>query len=628
MPSREDLFKGFTIGDWEVLPARGMLRQADVEIHPEPKVFEVLMTLAQRDGDLVTRDELVDDVWAGRPTSDEPVNRCLSQLRGHLQDRQRPHQYVETLQRRGYRLMQKVELHAQQALQVEPTSSAGLRQWKFVAAVLALGFLGTVLLSMREPIVDPAVSSVALLPIENLSGDPANEYIVEGIKNVLASRLSELPNLRIKNTRVNYALEPAEIARRLDVDSVLSGAVQLEAETLKVTYLISRGADNVTIGSGEVNGDLDRIFSLQQRLATAVQNDLIGGSAPQLITEYTPDSGAYNSYLRGMYGRGLYEFEHRGEGDSLENAIAYFQESIRRDESFGPAYLSLATAYALLHRYRDAPAVETNRLAIETVEIGVALDENLRDAAGAIYGAVYQQQKRWAQSEAAYQQAISAQVVDSNAFNWYSRMLASVGRLDDALTQALAAVAIDPDNAVNNSRVAIVYTWLGMSDEAHEYFKRSRDLGFAGTTHLLAYALLLARDNRVAEARDIAIAATESGGSYDAWVDPVFAAFADPLKEDAALRALDVASQNGTVTPTVEFVARARFGDADGAMLIARRLEGVGELFEMDLLYIPEIQPLRDHADFMPLLEKLGVVEYWGQADCRWDGQKASCNSS
>ena len=628
MPSKEDLFKGFTIGDWEVLPARGVLRQADTEIHPEPKVFEVLMALAQRDGDLVTRDELVDEVWGGRPTSDEPVNRCLSQLRGHLQDRRRPHQYVETLQRRGYRLMQPVELHAAQASLVEPASSTGLRQWKIVAAVLALGFLGTVLLSMREPMVDPVVNSVALLPIENLSGDPANSYIVEGIKNVLASRLSEIPHLRIKNTRVNYALEPSEIARRLDVDSVLSGAVQLEADTLKVTYLISRGADNVTVGSGEVNGNLDGIFSLQLRLATAVRNDLIGGSAPQLITEYTPDSGAYNSYLRGMYGRGLYEFEHRGEGDSLENAIAYFQESIRRDKSFGPAYLSLATAYALLPRYRNAPVVETNRLAIETVEIGIALDEKIRDAAGAIYGAVYHQQKRWAQSEAAYQQAISAPVVDSNGFSWYSRMLASVGRLDDALTQALAAVAIDPDNAVNNSRVAIVYTWLGMSDEAHEYFKRSRELGLAGTTHLLAYALLLTRDGRVTEARDMAIAALESGGSYPAWIDPVFAAFADPLREDSALRALDVASQNDTVTPIVEFVARARFGDVDGAMRIARRLEGVGELFEMDLLYIPELQRLRNHAEFMPLLEELGVVEYWEQANCRWDGQKANCDSS
>ncbi|MBT8066967.1 MAG: winged helix-turn-helix domain-containing protein, partial [Gammaproteobacteria bacterium] len=87
MPEKEDLEKGFTIGDWDVLPGRGVLRRGEHEERPEPKVFAVLLSLAGRDGELVTRDELVDEVWDGRPTSDEPVNRCLSQLRGHLDDR-------------------------------------------------------------------------------------------------------------------------------------------------------------------------------------------------------------------------------------------------------------------------------------------------------------------------------------------------------------------------------------------------------------------------------------------------------------------------------------------------------------------------------------------------------------
>jgi DNA-binding winged helix-turn-helix (wHTH) protein/TolB-like protein len=623
MWSKEELFEGFTIGDWEVLPARGLLRQGDNEVHPEPKVFEVLMALAQRDGDLVTRDQLIEAVWDGRPTSDEPINRCLSQLRGHLNDRQRPHQYVETLQRRGYRLMQPVVLHAQTAEPSVPeVTGAVLRQWKIVAAVLAAGFLGTIVLSMREPAIEPPIRSVAILPIENLSGDPANQYIVDGIKNVLAGRLAEIPDLRIKNTRVNYDMEPSEIAIQLDVDTVLTSAVQLQGETLKVTYLISRGRDNVTIGSGEVNGNVDGIFALQQRLAKSIHADLSGASAPQLITRYTPDSVAYNSYMRGMYA-----LEHRGESDNLENAITLFQESIGRDRFFGPAYLSLATAYALLPRYRNAPVAETNRLAVQTVEMGVAVDANIGDAAGAIYGSVYHQQKRWAESEAAYLQAISADVVDSNAFNWYSRMLASVGRLDDALTQALAAVAIDPDNAVNNSRVAITYTWLGMSDKAHEYFRRSDDLGLVYPTHQLARALLLFREGRIDEARDVAIAATGMDGDHAEWVDPVFAAFADPLQVDAALSVLQETTDGSSIEPTVEVIARTLFGDIDGAMAIARRLQGVGELFEMDLLYIPELQPLREHPDFMPLLKSLGVIDYWSQADCQWTGTKATCTS-
>jgi hypothetical protein len=164
-----------------------------------------------------------------------------------------------------------------------------------------------------------------------------------------------------------------------------------------------------------------------------------------------------------------------------------------------------------------------------------------------------------------------------------------------------------------------------MSDKAHEYFKRSEDLGLMYPTHQLARALLLLREGRIDEARDVAIAATAVDDGYADWVDPVFAAFADSLRIEAGLRALNA---NGTpIEPTVEVIARTRFGDIDGAMATARRLQGVGELFEMDLLYIPELQPLREHPDFMPLLESLGVTNYWAQADCQWTGTKAICGS-
>jgi len=623
MYTKEDLFEGFTIGEWEVLPGQGVLRRGEQEERPEPKVFAVLISLASHDGNLVTRDDLVNEVWEGRPTTDEPINRCLSQLRGHLDDRQLPHEYVETLQRRGYRLMKPVELHKQ--ADASPTSAApeprpSLRLWKLVAAVMAIGFLVTIVLTMRPSGPDPEIRSIAVLPIDNLSGDPANQYIVDGIKNVLARRLSEIPELAIKNTRVKYDEEPSEIAERLEVDSVLSGAVQLQGSMLKVTYLVSRGEDNVTIGSGEVNGDLDSIYSLQERLARAVRDELTGSGAPELITSYTPNSDAYNSYMRG-----LYALEHRGEMNNLEIAIELLQESIALDEYFGPAYLALATAYAVMPYYRNMPITESDRAAIETVEMGVAVDSSIEDAAGLIYGSVYHKQKKWLESEAAYRRAISANVVDSNAFNWYSRMLASVGRLDDSLARALAAEAIDPDSGVINSRVAIVQTWLGNSEKAHEFFRRANNLGEKGATHQLAYALLLIRDGQFEKAEEMAVAGMSMAGFGTDWIKPVFAAFADPSLSGPALQALDRASRDRMVGPLVQVTARTMLGDIGGAMDVARQLEAPGEWFHMDLLFTPELQPLRDHREFLPLLERLGVVAYWRESGCAFDGRKATC---
>jgi DNA-binding winged helix-turn-helix (wHTH) protein/TolB-like protein len=633
MPTEEDLFKGFTIGEWEVLPGKGILRRGEVEERPEPKVFDVLISLAKRDGNLTTRDDLIDDVWDGRPIGDEPINRCLSQLRGHLGDRDRPHQYVETLQRRGYRLMKPVELHEPSgAPELSSELSAGsgpsLRLWKIVAAVMALGFLATIALTMRPLGSGTELRSIAILPIDNLSGDISNQYIVDGIKNVLARRLSEIPDLVIKNTRVTYDEEPSQIAELLEVESVLSGAVQLQGSTLKVTYLVTRGEDNVTIGAGEVDGELDRIFSLQERLATAVRNELTGSATPDTIASYTPDSEAYNRYLRGIYA-----LEHRGETNNLERAVELFQESIKLDERFGPAYLALATAYAVMPYYqyavtpyyRNLPVAETDRAAIQTVETGIEVDKNIEDAAALIYGSVYHKQKRWYESEAAYRRAISSKVVDSNAFNWYSRMLASVGRLDEALMQALAAEAIDPDNGVINSRVAIVHTWLGNSEQALEFFRRANDLGEKGATHQLANALLLIRDDRFKEATSIAMTASQMAGVSTDWVEPVFAAFANPSLAGPALQALDQAPRDRTVGLLIQVTARTMLGDVSGAMDFARQLEEPGEWFQMDLLFTPELKPLRDHPEFMPLLERLGVVSYWQESGCTYDGTKAIC---
>lgn len=621
MPAKEDLLKGFTIGDWKVFPGRGVLRRGSHEERPEPKVFEVLLSLAIRDGELATRDDLVNEVWGGRATSDEPINRCLSQLRGHLGDRARPYQYVETLQRRGYRLMKPVELHeASRSTEAPPPSGARLRLWRIVAAVMALGLLASVVLTSRPWGGDDEIRSIAVLPIENLSGDPANEYIVDGIRNVLARQLSEIPELTVKTTRIQYDEEPSQIAKRLEVDAILSGAVQLQQSALKVTYLVSRGRDDVTIGSGEVNGELAGIFALQEELANEVRKDLSDAPSADADVAYSPNADAYNRYIRGIYA-----LDHRGEDDNLETAIRLFQESIRLDENFVPSYLSLATAYALLHYYRDVPVLETDRAAIQTVERGIAIDPGIRKAAEAIYGSSFHQQKKWAESEAAYRRATSAPLENPIAFNWYSRMLNSVGRLDDALEQALKAESIDPANGVFNSRVAIVYTWLGNSQKAHEYFERANRLGGRSLTHLLAYALLLIEDGRLQEAEAVANTGVLEASGNNEWVAPLFAAFVDESVADVALSTLQRVYANNDVSPEVVVTARAMLGDIDGAMAVARRLEEPGEWFQMDLLFAPQLQPLRDHPGFLPLLQRLGVVGYWDAAGCTFDGRKATC---
>ncbi len=417
-------------------------------------------------------------------------------------------------------------------------------------------------------------------------------------------------------------MEVSDIAQTLGVDAVLFGAVQRDGDMLKINYNIASRVDGLNLSSGSITGQLNGIFGLQERLASMVRDDLLGESPQQLVSKSRPASyEAYDRYLRGTYA-----LDHRFTQHNLEACIELFEETIRMDPQFGPAYLSLATAYAVLPDYhRDEPREETYRLAIETVDRGIAVDDSIRDAASAVFGYVYQKQRRWAKAEAAYQRATSAQVVDSNAFNWYSRMLASVGRREDALRQILLAQQMDPSSAVINLRVAIMYTWLGDAEKAAEYFERSTQLGGGGENQLFASALLMRREGRLEEAREMSRAATLASGESSEWVDPVFAAMRDPSKREAALAAIESVTSSKHLDPRIDVVLRTMFGDVDGAMQIANLLAQPDASFDLEMLFLPELLPLRQHPDFLQLLHKLGIQSYWQDNGCVWLDDSISC---
>ncbi|MDH3350430.1 MAG: winged helix-turn-helix domain-containing protein [Gammaproteobacteria bacterium] len=626
MPTKEELQTGFIIGDWEVLPARGVLRSGEREERPEPKVLEVLLALAVRDGDLVTRDDLIREVWDGRPTSDEPINRCVAQLRGHLGDRDRPHRYIETLTRRGYRLNEKVILQDPVAPAAPPpptTTKVSNRRriWMLLAFITAAIFIA-------RPIVDEffpgKVESIAVLPFDNLSDDIADQYLVSGFKAELVHSLQNVPDLAVIPGQVTYPdKEISEIAQILGVDALLLGALQREGDTLKINYQVVRGRSGITVSSGSVTGQVGETFALQGRVAVQVRDDLVGVSAQQLISaNRNPASESFDRYLRGLY---ALERRSRGTPEKLDEAIRLLTESIAIDPNFGPAYLSLATAYALLPDYRNAPLQETHQRALKIVEQGIDIDPSIADAAGEVLGFVYQKQRQWAQAEEAYIRATTARVVDSNAFNWYSLMLAGVGRLDDALAQLLIAQKIDPSSAVINSRLGTVYTWLGNSKKANEFFERAIQLDAGGETYRFGKTLLLTREGKLDEAADMFAAGVAMSGGQTDWIAPVFAAIADQSLTATALTAIETAFLDPQLDPRLNIISRTVLDDIDGAIEVALSAADKDEFFEMDFLFIPELRQLRLHADFPVLMEKLGIQKYWTEKECRWQGDAVSC---
>ncbi|MBT8100858.1 MAG: winged helix-turn-helix domain-containing protein, partial [Gammaproteobacteria bacterium] len=382
MPAKEELEKGFTLGDWEVVPARRLLRKGDTELTPEPKVFAVLMSLAERDGDGVSRDVLIDEVWDGRPTGDEPINRCIAQLRSQLGDK-RPYRYVETLQKTGYRLKEKVQLAA-----TSPQTATAEAQETRPPSVVFRGVVVLLIMAMVVAVIwgafgnrqsTPGVTSIAVLPFVNVSGDERNQYLVEGFKQELIKTLRPNPKLKIKTGRDAYTdMTPPQIAISLGVDSVLLGTVNRVGDELKVSYELIDGTDNTLLAAGSVTGDVEDIFDLQEGVAESLRKELFGGEQQYLVSKSKPAvPEAYQSFLRGNY-----RFDRRGRDNNFNDAVRLFEETIELDPSFGPAYLQLATAYALAPVYQGAALDESTQKALAIVERGIAADGSIEASAG------------------------------------------------------------------------------------------------------------------------------------------------------------------------------------------------------------------------------------------------------
>jgi len=622
VPTKEELQKGFKLGDWEVVPARREIHRGDEVVRPEPKQFDVLLSLALRDGDVVSRDELVDECWDGRETSDEPINRSISQLRKHLGD-DKPYQYIDVIVRAGYCLKQPVILNEPSEQPVAPVIIKTRKASRTWAAVVGLAIVAWIVWIIIPGAPTQPVTSIAVLPFSNLSGDPGNAYIASGFKEELVHTLQNVPELAIKNAQVLIDEVPmSELGEILGVDNVLIGALRMQGDELRFSHQIVRVSDGVTLASGQVGGPRGRLFDIQEELARKVLIYFVGDSGQQLLSSSRPENSvAYDRYILGQY-----LLERRGSAGNLERAIALFEESIELDPGFGPAYLALAEIYVLLPDYRGADLAESHDKAIQIVSEGIITDPAIEEAAAAVFGFVYHKQKRWAEAEQAFLIATNAAVVESNAFNWYSLMLGSVGRIDDALEQALAALEIDPSSAVINGRVAIVYTWTGDDEKAGQYFERVRQLGGSTATNLFANSLHFLRLGDVAEARNMAAMGVAIDGGSGNWVDPVFDAFADPSRTDAALSALDQAAANNEVGLQVGVTARVILGDIEGALQIARYLVRPGQAFETELLFLPEFMPLRERPEFLELMATLGVTDYWEQAGCVWKNLAVECN--
>ena len=282
--------KPFSVGDFSVDPGANRITGPNTNRTIEPKAMQVLCALAERPGETVRREELLENVWAGRVVVDETLTRAVSLLRQVLNDGSSKSGYIQTVPKQGYRLTASVTEIAPSNTADHPdaprlpTEHSRLKQWSLVGSVAAmlltmLVFLG---LQMSDPDPDPsAITSVAVLPFEQLDDSPETAYLAAGVAEELTSVLASVPGLRVPSRHSSEAISNEretlkDIAAALGVGHVLEGSVRRGGPTLRISARLVHADTDTTIWSRQYDGEMERIFAVQEEIASAVVQALQG----------------------------------------------------------------------------------------------------------------------------------------------------------------------------------------------------------------------------------------------------------------------------------------------------------------------------------------------------------------
>ena len=427
--------------------------------------MELLIFLVEHHGELVARAQIIEKLW-GKDVfldTEQGINTAIRKVRQVLQDDSEQPQFLETVVGKGYRFVGEVTEKRKESPQSLKGSTTSARSpdhpnptrhpWVFGTAIV-LVISGAVLWTVGvrigraiKPRITTSLHSIAVLPLENLSGDPSQEYFADGITDALITQLAKLHGLRvISRTSIMHYKSQREslpnIARDLNVDAVVEGSVSRSGDHVRVTaQLIDARADR-HLWAEEYNRDLRDVLSLQSELAHNIAEQVRAtiSSEDQLRMARlgTVEPAAYESYLRGR------SFWNQRTPAGLKQAVAHFQHAIELDPGFAEAYSGLADAYTALGYTSYWSPGDSFPKAREFAEKALQIDPSLAEARASLAYVKLYYDWDWKGAESEFQAAITTNPNYATAHHWYSVLLTARGRHEEASSEILRAHELDP----------------------------------------------------------------------------------------------------------------------------------------------------------------------------------------
>ena len=613
-------------GEFELDLRTGELRRNGTPLGLQPQPARILAVLVNRAGEIVSRQELVQEVWGSKTfvDYDQGLNFAIRQIRSALADDAEHPRYLETLPRRGYRFTATVTRGKPVETEGEPApappkpqlrSGRSFRVGILLAAlaVLALGLVAA-RRRLRQVSQPPAstIESVAVLPLHNLSHDPEQEYFSDGMTDELITELAKFGRLKvISHTSVERYKETTrslpEIARELSVDAVVEGSVTRSGNRVRITAQLIEARTDRHLWAETYDRELQDVLVLQSEvsrdIAAQILNRTAGaGQAAASIRPINPQ--AHEAYLKGRY------FWNKRTEESVKKGIEYFEEATKLDPNYAEPYAGLAASYVVLngHRYMS-PAEAFPKVSAAAIR-ALELDEKLADAHTSMgsYHWEYEWDKDGGERE--FKRAIELNPSDAIAHQWYGEELADIGRGAEAVAEEKRAEELDPLSLA----VKVVSGWVRYQgrDYPHavEEYRRALEMdpNFS-VAHLYLGRAYLQHGDAKAGIAELQTACKLAGNHpfFLSWLGYAYAKTGNRSEALRILRQLQSPAQKKYVASHDVAAIYVGLGDQSTAMAWLNRAYDEHSYTVLQLGVEPEFDPLRGDAQFKELLRRVGI---------------------
>ena len=602
-----------------------------------PQAFQVLRILLDRPGELVTREDLHQALWSADTfvDFDHGLNNAIRRIRDVLSDSVDAPLYIETLPRLGYRFIGQITENGDgpgPAIVSDPTSSVNAlnsidsmplslqeSRWPRFSMVALAGSLALVLtlvgyLGWRR--TRPVQSSnsghviLAVLPFENLSGDPNEDYFSDGLTEEIITQLGAISPDQLgviaRTTSMAYkrtSKSVQQIARELRVDYILESSIRRDGDQVRISAQLIRTRDQVHVWAHSYDRQISHSIALQEEVARAVAEQIriklnpaySGPSSPRPL-----DPQANEAYLRGRY------FGNQFTVVGYGKAIAYFQQAIARQSSFAEAYSGLADSYYFLV-VTDAMSPEDGESkAQDAAHQAVALGEGLAESHNAL-GSVMLGLWDWSKAETEFKRAIELNPSYSPEHRLYAALLVTLRRHDEAWEQINQAMRLDPLSLPNNAEVVRTLYYARDYDRAVEHGQKALQLNpdYYRTHFWLArvYAQKGLYGEAIAESQKVLQAMPDSSVGLTELAYSLAAGGHQP-EARRILQRLKEKSKRDFVPAYNLAVIHIALNEKDLALYYLQKAYQERDWAVMVLGVEPRLDPLRSNSSFQELLAK------------------------